>query len=233
MALPKLNNVPKYEVVIPSTQQTVRFRPYLVKEEKVLMLAMESQDTQQALNAVVDTIESCVEDGIDKSKLTTFDVEYLFTRIRAKSVGEGAKVNLKCSECETPNEMIIPIEEIKVDVPDISNKVSITDDIHITLKWPRYNDIMDLNDFKSQTEMTFKMIIRCMESIETGDERIMVKDEPESEVVEFIESLNSEQFGKIREFVEAMPQLKHKIEFTCINCKHKNEIELQGMNDFL
>ena len=232
MALPKLNNVPKYETVIPSTQQSVRFRPYLVKEEKVLMLAMESQDTQQALNAVVDTIESCIE-GIEKSKLTTFDVEYLFTRIRAKSVGETTKLALKCTECETPNETVIPIEDITIDVPKIANKVKITDDISVSLRWPRYNDIMDLNDYTSQTEMTFKMIIRCMEAIENGDERIMVKDESEAEVLEFVDSLNADQFGKIREFVEAMPQLKHDVEFKCSGCGHENKIQLQGMNDFL
>ena len=112
MALPKINTAPKYEAVVPSTKQTVRFRPYLVKEEKVLMMAMETQDTKQAMAAVVDTIESCVTEPLDKNKLTTFDVEYLFTRIRAKSVGETAKTGLKCESCEHPNEVIIPIEEI-------------------------------------------------------------------------------------------------------------------------
>lgn len=233
MALPKLNNVPQYETVIPSTQEKVRFRPYLVKEEKVLMLAMESQDQQQALNAVVDTIDSCVENGVDRNKLTTFDVEYLFTRIRAKSVGETTKVSLKCSECETPNEVVIPVEEIKIDVPKVNTRIELTDAIAVNLRWPRYNDILDLSKFTSQTEMTFKMILRCIDTIESGEERIMVKDEPESEVLEFIESLSGPQFDKIREFVDAMPQLKHKVEFKCGGCTHDNTLELQGMNDFL
>jgi len=233
MALPKLNNVPKYDVVIPSTQQSVRFRPYLVKEEKVLMLAMESQDQAQAMNAVVDTIESCVQDPIDKNKLTTFDVEYLFTRIRAKSVGETTKVGLKCSECDTANDVVIPIEAIQIEVPDVASKVSITDDITLSLRWPRYNDILDLGQFTSQTEMTFKMVARCIEAVETPEERINFRDESEAEIMEFIESLSGEQFAKIREFVEAMPTLRHELDYTCSSCGHQNRMSLEGMNDFL
>ena len=233
MALPKINNVPKYDVVIPSTKQAVRFRPYLVKEEKVLMLAMESHDQGQAMNAVVDTIESCIQDTIDKNKLTTLDVEYLFTRIRAKSVGETTKVGLKCSECETSNDAIIPIEAIQIEVPEIESKVAITDELTLSLRWPRYNDLLDLGQFESQTEMTFKMVSRCIEAVETPQERIDFRDESEEEIMEFIESLSGDQFSKIREFVEAMPTLKHELNYKCKSCGHENHMTLQGMNDFL
>ena len=107
MSLPKLNSVPKFEVTVPSTQEVVKFRPFLVKEEKVLMMAVESQDLGASVKAVVDTIDACIEGGIDKKTLTTFDVEYLFTQIRTKSVGESAKFNLKCEKCEEDNEIKI------------------------------------------------------------------------------------------------------------------------------
>jgi|TARA_B100001094_G_scaffold125884_1_gene121992 hypothetical protein len=233
MALPKINTAPKYEAVVPSTKQTVRFRPYLVKEEKVLMMAMETQDQKQAMAAVVDTIEACVSDPIEKNKLTTFDVEYLFTRIRAKSVGETVKAGLKCESCEHPNEMVIPIEEVTIDVPDIDNKLEIADNINLVMRWPRYNDITDLSDFKSQTEMTFAMIERCIESVETAEEKIMFKDESAADRQAFIESLSGDQFTKLREFMEAMPQMKHTLEFKCGKCGHDNNVELQGMQDFL
>jgi hypothetical protein len=121
MALPKLNDTPKYDIVIPSTDKKVRYRPYLVKEEKVLMMAMESQDMNAILNAVVDTITACVQEPVEKDKLTIFDVEYMFTQIRAKSVGETSKVGIKCKHCETSNEVGIDVSSIKINVPKISN----------------------------------------------------------------------------------------------------------------
>ena len=233
MALPKINTAPKYEAIVPSTKQAVRFRPYLVKEEKVLMMAMETQDQKQAMAAVVDTIEACVSEPIEKNKLTTFDVEYLFTRIRAKSVGETVKAGLKCESCEHSNEMVIPIEEVTINVPDIDNKLEIADNINLVMRWPRYNDITDLSDFESQTEMTFAMIERCIESVETAEEKIMFKDESAADRQAFIESLSGDQFTKLREFMEAMPQMKHTLEFKCGKCGHDNNVELQGMQDFL
>ncbi len=233
MALPKINTAPKYEAIVPSTKQAVRFRPYLVKEEKVLMMAMETQDQKQAMHAVVDTIEACVSDPIDKNKLTTFDVEYLFTRIRAKSVGETVKAGIKCESCEHSNDVVIPIEDVIIDVPDIDGKIEIADNINLVLRWPRYNDILDLSEFKSQTEMTFAMIERCVESVETPEEKIMFKDESAADRMTFIESLSGDQFEKLKNFMEAMPQMKHTLDYKCVKCGHDNKLELQGMQDFL
>src|SRR6056300_818118 len=116
MALPKLNETPKYEVEIPSTGKTVRFRPYLVKEEKVLMMAFESGDQKAALRAIVDTIEACIVDKIDATNLATFDVEYLFTQIRSKSVGESSTLMIKCKECEKQNEYKFDVSQVNVNV---------------------------------------------------------------------------------------------------------------------
>jgi hypothetical protein len=235
MALPKLNAVPKYDIVVPSTQQAVRFRPYLVKEEKVLMLAMESQDQKQSLNAIVDTIVACVSEDIERNKLTTFDVEYMFTQIRSKSVGETSKVSIKCKECDHSNEVVIPLESIKINMPDnIVTLIELTPEISVQLKWPTYSDLgnLDMSAGASQVKQTFEMISKCIDSVLTGDERISMKDEPKEEVMDFIESLTSEQFDKIREFVEQMPKLKHDVEFTCTSCSEANKITLEGMNDF-
>ena len=129
MALPKLNDSPKYELVIPSSQQNVRYRPYLVKEEKVLMLEMESEDQAHILNTISDTIISCVEEPINRRSLTTFDIEYMFLQIRSKSVGESVDLKLKCESCDTPNDISIKLSDINIDIPNVEKRINITDEI--------------------------------------------------------------------------------------------------------
>lgn len=234
MALPKINNLPKYEIVIPSMQQKVRFRPYLVKEEKVLMIAMESQDQKQILSAVVDTILSCIEEPIQRSKLTTFDVEYLFTQIRSKSVGEIATIGIKCTSCEHLNKVEVKLDDIKIDVPKVDTTFEIQRGISLKMKWPVYDSMMTMASMRdaSNTQQTFEMIGACIDSIITEEEVHSLKDESKEEVQEFLESLSSVAFKKIRDFIDAMPRMKHDTHFTCEKCKHENNIQLQGINDF-
>ena len=234
MALPKLNDKPKYELVIPSTQKKVKFRPYLVKEEKVLMLAMESQDQIQIFEAIADTIEACVDGDIDKNALTTFDIEYMFVKIRTKSVGENIKLTPKCEECEEENEINIGLDEIIINIPEENHIIKISDDINIKMRWPSFLSVLsdDVVNDKSETEQTFKMISKCIESVMTEDENMMFKDEPKKDQIEFIESLNNEQFNAIREFVEKMPSLEHDASYKCTACGHDNELKLKGMSDF-
>lgn len=233
MALPKLNAAPKYEVVVPSTGQQVRYRPYLVKEEKILMLAMESQDQRQALSAIVDTIDSCVQDDLNTSDLTTFDVEYLFTQIRSKSVGETAKIMVGCQHCEAENEVTVKLDDIKVGNPEgLETKIQLTDDIALQMRWPSYNEIVEFDQDQNQTELTFKMISSCIDTVLTAEEAIKMKDEPEAERMDFIESLSSEQFNKIRLYVEKMPKMEHSVQFECTECKKGNDITLSGISDF-
>lgn len=234
MALPKLNDKPLYNLTIPSSGQSVRYRPFLVKEEKVLLLAMESQDVHQIFNAMNDTISACIPD-INVNDLTSFDVEYVFTQIRTKSVGETANVNISCEKCEAENEVSIPLSEIKVqgldNVPD--KVISITDDVSVEMKWPNFNELTDksISD-TSDTDKVFTIIRNCMVAILTADERIMVKEETPASVNDFLESMNQEQFRKVQEFIEAMPRLEHDVEFECSSCSHINKHKLQGMNDF-
>lgn len=234
MSLPKLNNTPKYSVTIPSSQKQVRYRPYLVKEEKILMLAMESNDQKQVLSTVVDTIVSCIEEPIDRNMLTSFDVEYLFTQIRAKSVGETSTVGIKCSSCNHTNEVKIKLDTIKIDVPKVADKIELDPKVSLKMRWPSYNNIINSVDLesKSPTEQTFDMIIQCIDSVLTDDEVIKMSEVSKGEAMAFIESFSSEQFTKIRQYVEKMPRMKHNVKFDCRSCGHKNELTLQGMNDF-
>lgn len=234
MALPKLNDSPKYDLVIPSSKQKVRYRPYLVKEEKVLMMAMESQDMNAVLNTVVDTIVACVDEPIEKKRLAVFDVEYMFTQIRSKSVGETSKVGVKCKHCEASNEVDVDVSSIVIEVPEVKNMVEITSDITLEMKWPSYNDIMDLGitDQKSMAAKSFGMIGKCIAAIHTEEERIDTKDVSEKEMEEFIDSMTSEQFQKISSYIEKMPKLQHDVHFDCSECGQGNDITLQGMTDF-
>ena len=233
MALPKLNDSPKYELIIPSTKQKVKYRPYLVKEEKILMMAMETQDSKATLSAVVDTIAACVQDEIDTSVLAIFDVEYMFTQIRSKSVGENAKLGMKCSDCEHDNEFTVDVSSIVIDVPEINNVVQLTDEISIEMKWPTYKQIIEIEALGStNTSIGFDLIGKCIQAIVSDEERTLTKDVSKEEIVDFIESMTSTQFGMLSAYVEQMPKLTHDVHFNCEQCGTSNTRTLQGMTDF-
>lgn len=234
MALPKLNDQPKYDLVIPSTQQTVRYRPFLVKEEKVLLLAMESQDQNQILNSIVDTIKACVQNDIDVSKLHTYDTEYMFLQIRSKSVGEVSKVSIACEECGEKHEVDIPIEQIEIKGSGDNKIIQLNDSVSVELSYPSYHKLMDDKGIQSENtaESLFAMIRLVIKTVLTEDERINMSDEPLESVNEFIESMNNEQFTQIKEFVDAMPKLTYTAEFKCGDCGHDNSIVLEGIQSF-
>ena len=141
MSLPKLNNVPKYKITVPSTNQEITFRPFLVKEEKILLIALESQDPKQIADAITDTVTSCIFEEINKKDLKSYDIEFLFLKIRAKSVGETSKLVFKCESCETENEVSVNIDDIKLEVKQTDNVVKITDNIHVEMKHPTFESI--------------------------------------------------------------------------------------------
>lgn len=235
MALPKLNNTPKYDLVIPSTKKSVKFRPYLVKEEKILLLAMETKDPSQTLNAVLDTIVACVNDKIDPNSLTTFDIEYMFVKIRSKSVGETSDIGVNCSECNHSNKVAVDLQSIEIDVPKTDFMIVLTDDITIEMTYPHFGAMASnkrLTNSTSPTEQTFEMIMSVMKSIHTKDERIDLKDISHKELEEFIESMTGEQLQKVKTFVESIPKLTHDVEFNCVECKHHNKYTIEGMQNF-
>lgn len=233
MALPKINHTPKYTFTIPSTKQTARFRPFLVKEQKVLLIAMESQDPGQIISAIADTVSNCAEDPIDMNKLTPFDIEYLFTQIRSKSVGEKSKVNIKCSNCEEFNPVEVNLSEIKVVDNNPKTDIKISDKITIRMKLPTYYETAN-TEFKSANtaEALYSGIIMCMDKLLTEEELIDLKGESYQEKEEFLDSLNNAQFTAILEFVNNGPRMEYDVDFTCKSCGTTNHKKLEGLADF-
>ena len=235
MALPRLNENPQYELVIPSTGESVKYRPFLVKEQKVLILALESQDQKQVLNAILNCIDACVE-NINIKKLATFDVEYIFTQIRTKSVGESTKIVSKCSKCEENNTVTIDLEKVKLENEiDVKRKfIKLTDEIAVELKYPTYADFLkNTSSNESAIDMVFTLMGTCIEAVVINDEeRVSIKDEPVEEVEKFINSLNTEQFEKLRNFVDDIPKITLDIDYNCETCGESNNKKLEGLNDF-
>jgi len=235
MALPKINEMPDYEIAIPSTGNKISFRPFLTKEQKVLLIAMESQDQKQILNAVVNTIRSCAS-SIDVNKLTTFDVEYIFTQMRAKSVGERSNIGIKCKKCEHTNEISVDLEKVSIDVNNKSNNIiKLNDTWTLVMKYPNYMSVLHdekVMNNKSTTDSIMAMVANCLDCLKSEDENIKFADESSDTVNDFVDNLNTTQFEQIVKFIQDMPQLKHDVNFTCESCEAENNVTLKGMNDF-
>lgn len=234
MALPVINEYSKYSLTIPSSRKTVTFRPFLVKEQKILLTAMESQDESMILQAVVDTLKSCVFDELTEKELATFDVEYMFTQIRSKSVGESTTIVLKCLKCEEDNKVDVNLSEIEVKF-ELENKIKINDQFTIEMRYPNYQDVIMLSKLETDktTEQVMELITLCLDKIYTEEEIINIQDEPREEIVKFIESLNTEQFDGMVNFVMNLPALKKDIDFKCKSCGKKNKTTAEGLQSFL
>ena len=233
MALPKVNTA-TYETKIPSTGRAVKYRPYLVKEEKILMIALESQDQKAILGAVKDVIESCVFDDIDVNNLAIFDVESLFLALRSKSVGEAVEVNVKCEKCEGANQYSVDLQEISIpEVGEDNKNIMLTDNVGVTMKYPSFEDMERVSDEELQTIVgVMKLVTNCIDSIYDEESVHKGSDQTEEELTEFVDSLNSDQFQKMADWFENMPSISHTIAYDCITCKAHNEQELRGLQSF-
>jgi len=236
MALPQINTFPWYDITIPSTNKTVRYRPYNVGEQKTLLVTFEAGEAGNIAKALLDIVINCVEDNLDRNALTTFDVEYLFLQIRSKSVGESTSVGLTCSECEHTNSVDVTIDQIKIDRDKFPDKmVQINDDYTLELKFPTYIDILNNRDSLAKetvSEMLFEMVLQSLDKLHTPDELIRFKDEPDQEVMNFVNNLTTNQYEKLLEFVNNLPRLKQDVEYECEECNHKNKYTLEGLYDF-
>lgn len=236
MALPKLNTAPIFEEKVPSTGERISYRPYLVKEEKVLMMAFESQDQKQVTRAIGNTLNSCIQSDVDVFRLTTFDVEYLFTKVRSKAVGERSTVIMNCSECKTGNEVDVMIDELQLDVKTDENgreKVEITDDIAVELAYPAFGDILDVETKGDTIEDGIGMVASSIQAILTEEERFDRADLKPEEIMDFIMELPTDKFNLLGNFLRTIPKLRKDIAFDCTKCTHHNEYTLEGMKDFL
>jgi|TARA_Y100000114_G_scaffold88283_1_gene81713 hypothetical protein len=235
MSLPKLNNVPKYKLNIPSTKKEITFRPFLVKEEKILLIALESQDPIQITTAITDTVTSCIFENLDRKDLKSYDIEYLFLKIRAKSVGEKSTLLFNCKDCNTENKVVINIDEIEIDVKKINNIIKISNEISVEMKHPTFESISKNKKIvnESPTQQVFGFIQESISAVLTENERFDMKDATDQEFQEFIESMTQDQFSKIREYIENIPKLSHKVNYACTNCKKENDVTLEGLQSFL
>ena len=237
MPLPKIAT-PTYELELPSTEKTVNYRPFLVKEEKLLVLALESEDTKQITTAIKAVLKSCVlTKGIKVEHLPTFDIEFLFLHIRGKSVGEEIEVNITCPDDEkTQVPVTMNLEDIKVQKNDKhNNQIKLDDNLMMELKYPSLDQFIKNNfDFeeKNQMEQSFDLIGTCIDKIYNEEEVWATADCTKKEVKEFLESMNSSQFKEIEKFFESMPKLKHTIEITNPKTKVKSEVVLEGLASF-
>jgi len=231
MALPLLNDSPKYEMKIPSTGKKVKYRPYLVKEEKILLLASESKDINQITNAVLDTVVACVDGNVSRSQLTTFDVEYMFLQLRSKSVGENIELKINCDECKHQNDHTVNLDKITCDVPKKTNIIQISDTVSVEMRYPSY-DMLDFDEIESMENSAIEIMSRCMVAVISNDERVDLSEETDESISNFIGSMTQSQFEKVAGFLQDMPAVRHKIDFTCESCGHSNEIVLEGMQSF-
>ena len=235
MALPKLNT-PTYELEVPSTDEKIKYRPFLVKEEKILLMAMESKDNAQIINAVKDIVLSCTFEKVDVSTMPMFDMEYIFLNIRAKSVGEVSKLKLLCpDDKKTYADVELDLTEVKVQVDDNhTNKIELTDDMGMIMTYPTIDSFLESGIETINANNMLDVIGSCVLQIyeNNGEKLYQAKDQTKKELTEFIESMNSGQFKKLQSFFDTMPKLKHTIKVKNPKTKKTNDVTLTGLNDF-
>ena len=243
MALPKLK-IATYELTVPSTGQKVDYRPFLVKEEKALLMAAEDGSPKTIINAMKNIITACTQGDIDLKTLASFDIEYIFLQLRGKSVGDVVEINLKKPEkitcedelCPDAAQISVDIRDIEMDISKIEKpEIELTKDIGIKLNFPPIDTMAKYINPVGGTlkaDDIFTMIIECIEYIWDGDEIYKAKDSTKKELNDFIESLSSDQFDKIRKYFESMPRLTHEITWECLKCKKTSPLILEGLDSF-
>jgi hypothetical protein len=237
MPLPKIST-PTYELELPSTGETIQYRPFLVKEEKLLVIALESEDTKQITTAIKTVIKNCIlTKNIKVETLPTFDIEYLFLNIRGKSVGEELEVNIICpDDGETQVPVKINLDDIQVQKNEEHNKrIKIDDNIMMEMKYPSLDQFIktnfDFND-KNAMDQSFELIGSCIDKIFTEDEVWSTADVTKKEISDFLESMNSSQFKDIEKFFETMPKLSHTIKVINPITQVESEVVLEGLASF-
>jgi hypothetical protein len=239
MALPKLD-APVYQLELPLSKKQIRFRPFLVKEQRNLMMAMESEDKDTIEENIRQVLSNCtLTQDVDIDKLPILDVEYYFINLRARSVGEIVESKYRCEntvEDTTCNNLM----DVKVNLLDINiqkdenvkDEISLTDSISIKLKYPEFSCLKGATKYESVTDLAFDMIVNSIEYIYDGEQFYYAKEAEPGEMVEFVESLNQEQFAKIEKFFDNLPKLNKKIDITCSKCNFNHNIEVEGLESF-
>jgi len=238
MPLPKINT-PTYELTLPSIGKKIKYRPFLVREEKILIMALESEDMVQITNAIIQILSDCIiSKGVDVTKLATFDIEYLFLNVRAKSVGETVDVSITCpDDNKTAVEMNINIDAIRVQkTKGHKNTIKLDDQYSIKLKYPSFNEFIQTNfesgENESDVNKSLNMISSCIEMVYDEEESWDASDSTKEELEEFVEQLNSKQFKEVEKFFETMPKLSHKVKVKNPTTGVNSEVVLEGLASF-
>lgn len=241
MPLPKIVT-PTYELTLPSNQKQIKYRPFLVKEEKVLILAMESGDSKEITNAVKTVLKDCIlSRGIKIDSLPSFDIEYLFLNIRAKSVGESVELVVTCpDDDETQVDVVVNIDEIKVIIPEEhQSEIKVDDSITVKMKYPSLQEFIDNNfDFTTSNSSeetinkSFEIVASCIDIVYTKDESWSSSDVPKKEIVEWLQTFDSNQFKEIEKFFDTMPKLSHTLNIKNPKTNIESQVILEGLSSF-
>ena len=240
--LPKID-VPIYDLVLPLSKKKIKYRPFLVKEEKILMMAMESEDEDSVMNAIKQIANNCSLEDIVVEDLAMADLEYYFLHLRARSVGEVAELQYKCNnkvkddagEEKNCNHLVkfgVNIFEIEPKInPEHTNKIELSADLGVVMRYPSLKIVGDIEE-SSDTEKVLKILIRCIDYIYDKDNIYYRKDIDDAELTDFVDSMSREQFLKIQKFFDTMPKLTKEIEFKCGKCGYTEKIEVEGIQNF-
>lgn len=237
MALPVINT-PTYQTVVPSTDEKIKYRPFLVKEEKALLIAQQSEDLVTMVDTLKSVIKSCTFGKLDVDTLAIFDLEFLFTQIRSKSVGETISLLFGCDNCgDDPKAKVkitIDLSTLKVDKPEGHQKnIQLFDDVGVIMKYPTIDVFKDFQDLSTDdVESIFKIVCKSIECIYTGEEVYYAKEQKPEDMEEFVNNLTQDQFAKLQQFFETMPKLRHGVKYKCPVCGTEHEKSVEGLDAF-
>lgn len=236
MALPVMST-PTYELTVPSLKKKVKYRPFLVKEEKALLIAQQSEDATVMLNTIKDIISSCTNGKLNVEDLAVFDIEYIFCQLRAKSVGEISELIFNCLECNDPKakmKVTIDLTQLNVEFdPDHKKNIDLFNDVGVVMKYPSLDMLNAIKDVKEESvEAVFDVIIASIDHIYAGEEIYAAKEQSKEELTRFLDNLTQDQFKKIQKFFDTMPKLEKKIEFDCPVCSYHHNHTIRGIENF-
>lgn len=238
MSLP-MQTAPTYTLTIPSSKEPLKYRPFLVKEQKSLLIAQQSEDPVVMANTLKQVVDACSMSKIDVNKLAVFDLEYIFSQIRAKSVGETVEMFFFCDTCEDENakaKITIDLTKLKVEFNSThTNKIALFDDVGVVMKYPSIEILKTLDQLNGSTpepELVFNVIVDLIESIYDDQEIYHAKEQTREEMLQFVNNLTTEQFSKIEHFFETMPKLQYAVDYVCPVCKKPHHKVLEGLNSF-
>jgi hypothetical protein len=236
MALP-VANTPLYKLTIPSSGKSVTYRPFLVKEEKALLIAQQSEDQEVMIETLKNVITACIPDKIKVDELALFDIEYIFTQLRAKSVGENVDLILKCDTCTDEKASVmytIDLTKLKVDVPKEHTKtIPLFDDVGVIMKYPSLDILSKMEKLETtDIDTVFDIVCSCIEAVYNSQEMFYAKDQKPSEVKDFVNNLTQDQFVKIQKFFDTMPKLEQVVQYKCPVCSKDHEKYIRGLDSF-